>query len=97
MPDSFALHITWTCYGNWLPGDRRGYVSNTLQPDKSYLQKQNTPGAPITADDPETRSRAAALQKSPTVRLTTEQARCVAETLVRAFAAAAPATLSTAR
>ena len=24
----FALHITWTCYGTWLPGDARGWVED---------------------------------------------------------------------
>jgi hypothetical protein len=30
--EPFALHITWTCYGTWLPGDQRGHVSNVLLP-----------------------------------------------------------------
>ncbi len=80
----FALHITWTCYGTWLPGDRRGYVSNTLLPDGSNLPKQNTPGTPYTADDARTRRRAQALQKHPTVRLNLSQAGCVAEALLEA-------------
>ena len=80
----FALHITWTCYGTWIPGDRRGYVSNTLRADGSFLPRQNTPGTPYTADDARTRRRAQALQKHPTVRLTIQQARCVAESLLAA-------------
>ena len=27
----FALHITWTCYGTWLPGDERGYVAGAFR------------------------------------------------------------------
>src|SRR6516225_1923021 len=53
----FALHITWTCYTTWLPGDRRGYVSNTLLPEGGSLPRQNMPGTPVTADDPLTRER----------------------------------------
>ena len=39
----FVLHITWTCYGNWLPGDRRGYVSNTLRPEGGFRPKEKHP------------------------------------------------------
>jgi len=56
MPDEpFALLITWTCYGTWLPGDRRGYGSNTRRKDGKYDPKQNIPGTSITADHALTR------------------------------------------
>jgi REP element-mobilizing transposase RayT len=80
----FALHITWTCYGTWLPGDDRGYVSNTLLPKRGYLPKQNLPGTPVLANNPYARSRAIAAQKWPTVFLTADQAVVVAESLVAA-------------
>ncbi len=80
----FALHITWTCYASWLPGDRRGYVSNTLLPEGGAAPKQNTPGTPYRADDPYTRRLARALQKGPTVVLSAEDALCVARSLVEA-------------
>ena len=80
----FALHITWTCYGSWLPGDRRGYVSNTLLPQGGALPKRNTPGTPYAADDSYTRRAAQARQKRPTVGLSAEQARCAARSLVEA-------------
>jgi len=80
----FALHITWTCYATWLPGDRRGYVSNTILPGGGFLPKQNAPGAPITTDDALTRQMAQTLQKGPTVILSIEQALCVARSLVEA-------------
>jgi REP element-mobilizing transposase RayT len=84
-PDKpFALHITWTCYGTWLPGDRRGYVSNTLLPEGGFDPRHNTPGTPCTADDAYTRDRARALQKRATVLLSPEQALVVAEALVDA-------------
>jgi REP element-mobilizing transposase RayT len=80
----FALHITWTCYATRLPGDERGYVSNTLLPGGGYVPKQNTPGTPCTADDAYTRERARSLQKSPTVFLTPDQALVAAQALVKA-------------
>ena len=83
----FAIHITWTCYGTWLPGDPRGYVSNTLLPDGGFEPKQNTPGTPYTQDDTHTREQAGENQVHPTVRLGREQAVCVAETLVEAASA----------
>ena len=70
----FAIHITWTCYGTWLPGDARGYVSNTRSPEGGFEPKQNTPGTPYTRDDPLTRNLARQEQSHPTVWLTTEQA-----------------------
>ena len=82
----FALHITWTCYGTWLPGDERGYVSNTLRPGGGFRPKENTPGAPYTADDPYTRERARALQTGTTVVLTEELALVAAKALVEAAA-----------
>ncbi|MFN4261998.1 MAG: hypothetical protein ACK4RK_22195 [Gemmataceae bacterium] len=80
----FALHITWTCYASWLPGDARGYVSNTLLPERGFLPKQNVPGTPCTADDATTRGHARALQRHPTACLTEEHARCVAMSLIDA-------------
>jgi REP element-mobilizing transposase RayT len=80
----FALHETWTCYGTWLPGDERGYVSNTLLPTGGYVPKENTPGTPYTADDPTTRDRARSLQKGETVFLNHEQALIAARALVKA-------------
>ena len=80
----FAIHITWTTYGTWLPGDPRGYVSNTRSPRGGFIPKQNTPGTPLTADDPFTRARAAEAQLYPTVWLTREQATCVATGLIAA-------------
>jgi len=54
MPEIIGYMATWTTYGTWLPGDKRGYVNNkgqTLPGDKEVLQKN--------------RER----QKAPTVKL----------------------------
>lgn len=80
---TFALLETWTCYGQWLPGDRRGYVSNTLAED-GYQPKRNTPGAAYDRDERATWQRAKALQKFPTIWLTSELARVVAQAMIDA-------------
>ena len=78
----FALHITWTCYGTWLPGDPRGYVSNTLTPGSAYIPKQNIPGTPPMSNDSRTYSMAQFNQKGDTVLLTPELAIVVCQSLV---------------
>ncbi len=80
----FALHITWTCYGTWLPGDQRGYVSNTVLPQGGFYRKHNTPGSPYLRDDLHARVRARSEQQHPTVRMTVDQAQCAAKVLVEA-------------
>jgi len=80
----FALHITWTCYGTWLPGDPRGHVSNSLLPDGSFLPKRNIPGTAYSEGDARTHQRAQALQKYPTVLLAASQALCVVKSLLEA-------------
>jgi REP element-mobilizing transposase RayT len=80
----FALLITWTCYGTWLPGDPRGHVSNTLLPEGGFLPKENVPGTPYSQGDEFTRQRARSLQRGPTVYLTAEQALVVADSLCQA-------------
>ena len=80
----FALLITWTCYGTWLPGDRRGHVSNTLLPEGGFLPKENVPDTPYSQGDELTRQRARELQKGETIYLTAEQALVVAVSLCQA-------------
>jgi len=80
----FALLITWTCYGTWLPGDPRGHVSDILQPDGTRIPKRNTPGTPYAAGDEYTLFKAQQRQKWPTVHLTRDQAQTVAERMVEA-------------
>jgi REP element-mobilizing transposase RayT len=84
--ENFALLITWTCYGTWLPGDRRGYVSSTRLPDATYDPKQNIPGSPITADHSLTRQHAVEQQKHTTATLDQERALVAAHGIVDACA-----------
>jgi REP element-mobilizing transposase RayT len=81
--EPFALLITWTCYGQWLPGDRRGYVSNTLVED-GYRPKRNVVGTAYDRDDAATYQRAKQLQKQSAIWLTAAQARVAAEAMIQA-------------
>jgi len=51
-----AYHLTWTCYGQWLPGDDRGYVD----------RRHRVPGTPYPDGDPQRYNAAAnALSEAP--------------------------------
>ena len=89
-PDApFAILVTWTCYGTWLPGDERGHVSNLLDQEGDYEAKQNAYGASIAAGDDRLHNRARALQKDATVWLSASQANCAAQRWSRPPARAA--------
>ena len=83
----FALLVTWTYYGTWLPGDRRGYVSNTRRPSGGFDRKVNTPGVEYTRDNPTTRRLTLATQARPTVLLTVHLAGVAADALAQAVVA----------
>jgi REP element-mobilizing transposase RayT len=80
----FALHITWTCYGTWLPGDERGHVSNTLLPNGGFLPKRNVAGTPVASGDSHTRARARQAMRGAVVMLTRSEAWHAAQALVEA-------------
>ena len=80
----FALHITWTTYGSWLPGDPRGYVAHTLQSRGEWEDRENTPGTEYAKDHPRTYSQAQNVQKGETVWITPAMAGVVAESLIAA-------------
>jgi REP element-mobilizing transposase RayT len=71
---------TWllssTTYGNWLPGDRRGFVSNVRDGEGPEV-RHNLPGEAIDADLPDLERTARANLQCPPIRLTAEQARAV--------------------
>jgi REP element-mobilizing transposase RayT len=84
MLDEFALLITWTCYGTWLPGDRRGYVSNIRHPNRKAERKHNVPGTAFTEDHARTRELATAAQKYATAELDNQLAFVAAQSLIEA-------------
>ncbi|MBX7102787.1 MAG: hypothetical protein K1X57_01810 [Gemmataceae bacterium] len=66
----FALHTTWHTYGDWLPGDERGHVSNIVIPGGGFVRKRNTPGTPVMEGDPHTKQRARDIMLGEPVLLT---------------------------
>ena len=68
--------LSSTTYGNWLPGDSRGFVSNVRDGPGPEV-RHNAPGEVIDADMPGLECAAHAAVKCPPIRLTLEQARAV--------------------
>lgn len=64
--------LTWTTYGTWLPGERKGFVSSVVVDGKVELHNQT--GMPIDADMPALREHALRLLKGKPIYLGTEQA-----------------------
>jgi REP element-mobilizing transposase RayT len=78
--------LTSTFYGNWLPGDRRGFVGRVRDrrpddPDTPSRVEHNQPDTPYDPDIPELRRRAMANMNGEPIRVTAEQA----EVLVTQF------------
>jgi REP element-mobilizing transposase RayT len=69
--------LTWTTYATWLPGDRRGFVSEVREEGSKVIH--NTPGTACDADLPGLRAHAASIQSEETVLLDLPQAQAVAE------------------
>src|SRR5262245_50055898 len=71
-----AWLLTWTCYGNWLPGDARGFVGNHyngLGERVSY----NQPDTEYARNIQRLNDYCRRIQKSPTTRLTSNQAQLI--------------------
>jgi REP element-mobilizing transposase RayT len=81
---AIAYLLTWTTYGTWLRGDKRGYVGRTLDGDGSVRPANNEYGERYDADDGRTYNRDFDALKSQPVHLTAEQAACAAEALCEA-------------
>jgi REP element-mobilizing transposase RayT len=72
--------LSWTTYGSWLPGDRRGFVSERRD-DSGAKVLHNIPGTPCDADLPSLQAHAASLMTEDAVRLDLAQAEALAEQL----------------
>lgn len=73
--DRFWL-LTWTTYGSWLPGDRRGFVGRIRQEDGSRVI-HNVSGTPIDRDMPALQQAMRRSMKGKPIRLILEQATVV--------------------
>ncbi len=68
--------LTWTCYGHWLPGDRRGFVGNVCDRD-GLRAVHNIPGTPFDADIPELEQWTKAHMRGPCVVLSKREAEAL--------------------
>lgn len=65
--------LTWTTYGNWLPGDARGFVSS-LRDEQGLPYLHNVPGTPYDSNLPELQRAMRESMKGDPIRLNAEQA-----------------------
>src|SRR5262245_29653151 len=70
--------LTWTTYGTWLPGDRRGFVS-PVRDESGQQVLHNTPDEPCDADPPLLQAYAGSIMTADAVRLNLLQAGAIAE------------------
>ena len=68
--------LTWTCYGHWLPGDERGFVSGVDQGDGNRIV-HNIPGTQVDADIPALERHARSIMNGPPVCLDLRDAEAV--------------------
>ena len=65
--------LTWTAYGTWLPGDRRGFVS-PVRAASGALTVHNRPGTDFDANIPKLESEARRRLRCSPIRLLVDQA-----------------------
>jgi REP element-mobilizing transposase RayT len=51
-------HLTWTTYGQWLPGDARGSVTRIRKPGEAHRVEEDEFGTPRTDANPELQNSA---------------------------------------
>lgn len=73
LPIDRYWFLTWTTYGTWLPGDRRGFIGAVRPPDGSR-RLNNQPGTPVESPNPRLRRYAASKLSGPAVVLNGKQA-----------------------
>jgi hypothetical protein len=62
---TLAYHITWTTYGTWLPGDRRGWI-------KKYISGIQ-PAAPAIEQESRQNMKGEMILLSPSQRMLVEK------------------------
>ena len=83
--DRFWL-LTWTTYGTWLPGDKRGFVSPVPDDSTGKRIKNNIVDTPYDADVPQLRNEAIANLKCDPVYLSTTQSEAIIDQLMETAA-----------
>ena len=78
--DRFWL-LTWTTYGTWLPGDKRGFVSPVSDATLGKRAKHNIIETPYDADVPQLRKEATANLKCAPIYLNLTQAEAIFDQL----------------
>jgi hypothetical protein len=68
--------LTWTTYGTWLPGDRRGSVTSVRDGPGPRVE-HDQPGTPCEPYLPGLNASARAAQKGPPIYLTLTQAEAL--------------------
>ncbi len=81
--NSPAWLLTWTTYGSWLPGDKRGFVSRRPT-DSGGSAVRNIPGTPYDADQEDAEDAAKERMKGTPVSLTEAEAQTALEAFVEA-------------
>ncbi|MFH1417864.1 MAG: transposase [Planctomycetota bacterium] len=77
-PRSPCWLLTWTTYGSWLPGDKRGFVSRAPRANGNH-NVRNTPETPYDSGGVDLRESAKARMKGKAIELTAEHAALLAE------------------
>lgn len=70
--------LTWTTYGTWLPGDRRGYVGAAPDESGRWIE-HNQVGTPPAAPNPQLYESMTRALKYPPIRLKFAQAMALHE------------------
>ena len=81
-----GIHLIWTTYGTWLPGDDRGHWSALFDLYGSIRER----GGKLNAPDDTTRTRVLGQLSEPPKRLDADEIAVIAEELRRHVAPAGP-------
>ncbi|MCH8316282.1 MAG: transposase [Planctomycetes bacterium] len=86
MPRTCAIHVVWTTYGTWLPGDARGHWSPLLD----FYGRLKRAGHQLNLADPETHRHARSIMKEPAKTLCENDSQIVAGEIGRQLSPGMP-------
>jgi len=82
-PSAKTWLLTWTMYGSWLPGDKRGFVSR-VPTDEGTHRVHNVPGTPHDTDQKDVEASARGRMEGKPVTLTAEQGSAACHAFIEA-------------